>query len=440
MSRLFGTDGVRGVANATLTPELAMALGRSAARVLAAKHQGPIYVGKDTRISSDMLEAALAAGITSAGVDAVLLGVLPTPAVAYLTHSEQAAAGVVISASHNPVEDNGIKFFHGNGYKLPDETEDRIAAELHDNDERPIGAAVGRIHNDTDAWQRYGAYLTRLGDQLSGLRIVIDCANGAAWQVAPWVMSQLGAECQVIYAEPDGVNINVNCGSTHPQALQQAVRRAGAHIGLAHDGDADRLIAVDERGEIVDGDHILAICGLHMLRSGRLPKNTIVATVYSNMGLQLTMQKVGGKVITTKAGDRYVLEAMLQHDLSLGGEQSGHIIFHQHSTTGDGILTAIQLLSIVKQSGLPLSELSAQMIDVPQVLINVPVRVKEWEQNPLVQEAIKQAEAALGTNGRLFVRTSGTELLVRVLAEGTDAFQVQQQADMVAEVLKRELG
>ncbi len=448
MSRIFGTDGVRGVANRTLTPELAMALGRSAARELAGGGRGPIYVGKDTRISGDMLEAALVAGITSAGVDAVLLGVIPTPGVAYLTRREHATAGAVISASHNPMPDNGIKFFYGDGFKLPDDAEDRIAAGLEQAalagapgaGERPEGADVGRIRSDEGAWQRYGAYLAGLGQPLHGLRIVVDCANGAAWQVSPWVLRQLGADCQAINVSPDGLNINVDCGSTHPQALQAAVRQAGAHVGLAHDGDADRLIAVDEHGDLVDGDRILTICGLDLLRANRLPGRAVAATLYSNLGLQLALQNEGGEVVTTKAGDRYVLEAMRQQGLTLGGEQSGHVIFLEHSTTGDGILTALQLLGVVQRTGRPLSELAAQMTSVPQVLLNVQVRAKAWEDNQAVQAAIADGRDALGRTGRLFVRTSGTEPLIRVLAEGLDAAQVDMIARQVAAVIERELG
>lgn len=440
MGRLFGTDGVRGIANEALTPELAMALGQSGARQLAGGSRGPIYVGRDTRISGQMLEAALVAGITSAGVDAVLLGVLPTPAVAHLTRTEHATAGVMISASHNPVEDNGIKFFYGDGYKLPDETEDRIEAALHAEWTRPVGAGVGRVRHDADAWRRYGAYLVSLGQPLAGLRVVIDCANGAAYHVAPWVLQQLGATCLVVHAAPNGENINVRCGSTQPESLQEAVPAHQAHIGLAFDGDADRLIAVDEKGELVDGDHILAICGLDMLRAGRLPKQTLAATIYSNMGLQLALQRAGGRVLSTKAGDRYVLEAMRDHGLTLGGEQSGHVIFLEHTTTGDGLLTAIKLMSVQQKAGLPLSELAAQMVSAPQVLKNVRVRSKLWEGNATITAAIDAAQKDLGHTGRLFVRASGTEPLVRVLAEGSDQALVEKAAEQVAAVLQKELG
>jgi len=440
MGRLFGTDGVRGVANRGLTPELALSLGRSAAKILKQGKSGEIYIGRDTRISGDMLEAALVAGITSAGANAVLLGVVPTPGVAHLVRAEGALAGVVISASHNPMEDNGIKFFSGDGFKLSDELEDEIAARLEDRSNLPIGREIGRVRRDEEAWLRYGRHLAGLGVPLHGLRVVVDCANGAAWQVAPWVLRELGADCLAINAAPNGININVGCGSTHPEQLQQAVLAHGAQVGLAHDGDADRLIAVDEKGQVVNGDQILAICALHDLEKGLLPKNTVAATVYSNLGLHLALKARSGKVLVTKAGDRYVLEAMLRENLKLGGEQSGHVIFLDYSTTGDGIITALQLLRIMIRSGRPLSELAAQMPMVPQVLLNVPVRSKAWEGNPAIQEVIGRVAGRLGGDGRIFVRSSGTESLIRVLAEGLEEDLVKEAAAEVAAVIKRELG
>lgn len=439
MERLFGTDGVRGVANSELTPELALKLGRAGARVLAG-HGETILVGRDTRISGDMLEAALVAGITAAGGKAVLLGVIPTPGVAYLTRVTGAAAGVVISASHNPVADNGIKFFSGDGYKLPDEVEDQIAAILDELGDVPIGARVGRAVGDPEAWRRYADFLVGTSLPLAGMRILVDCANGAAFRVAPYVLERLGAQVIAINTQPDGVNINVNCGSTHPEQAQQAVRQCRADVGLTHDGDADRLIAIDERGELVDGDHILAICGLELLRQNRLPQNTVVATLYSNMGLELALRPEGGRVLTTKAGDRYVLEAMRENRLALGGEQSGHVIFLEHTTTGDGVLTALQLLSAMRRSGSKLSELASQMQAVPQSLVNVKVKDKAWESSALIQEVVGEAQSRLGSDGRLFVRASGTEPLIRVMAEGMDARLVAELTDKVAAVIRQELG
>lgn len=440
MARLFGTDGVRGIANRELSPELALGLGRAGASVLARHGHNPILVGRDTRISGDMLEAALVAGITSAGVDAVLVGVIPTPAVAYLTKSMKAAAGVVISASHNPVVDNGIKFFAEGGLKLSESLEDEIAARIGSTGELPIGEGVGRAHTDDKAWKGYAAFLVSLSSSLQGLRIVIDAAHGAAWHIAPYVLSHLGAEVIPIHVEPNGTNINVECGSTHPATLQRAVLAHRADAGLAFDGDADRLIAVDERGQIVDGDHLLVIFGLDMLRQGELKKKTVAATLYSNLGLHRALERHGGHVLTANAGDRYVLEAMLDAGLNLGGEQSGHIIFLDHATTGDGVLSALQLLGVMQRTGQKLSVLAAQMERVPQRLVNAHVCSKGWENNEAVRQAIAEAERQLAGQGRLLVRTSGTEPLVRVMAEGLDAVRVEELAKGVAAVIERELG
>lgn len=445
MARLFGTDGVRGIANKELTPELALQLGRAGAVVLAEKAQRrpKVLIGKDTRISGDMLEAALIAGTTSTGADVFLLGVLPTPAVAYLTKFLQADAGIMISASHNPVEDNGIKFFADTGFKLSDQTEDQIEALIKSGmDLRPIGADLGRVHHQENALELYIEYLLSTVDlDLTRLHIAVDCANGSASQAAPAVLARLGARVSVINNQPNGININVNCGSTHIEVLQEYVKQVKADFGFSYDGDADRVLAVDELGNVVDGDQIMAICGLHLLAEGKLPQKKIAATVYSNGGLNEAVERAGGQVVTTAAGDRYVLEAMLEQGLALGGEQSGHIIFLEHGTTGDGILTTLQLLAVVKQSGKKLSELAQVMPIYPQMLKNVRVTSKEgWDQNPRIREAINAAKARLGTKGRIFVRASGTEPKIRVMGEHPDADLLAQAVDAVVEVIQAELG
>ena len=446
MGRLFGTDGVRGVANRELTPELAFQLGRAAASVLAADgDRSRILIGRDTRVSGEMLEAALTAGFTSVGADVVRLGIIPTPGVAYLTRIMGAGAAAMISASHNPVPDNGIKFFAGDGYKLPDEVEDEIERLIRsevDQLPRPTGTEVGRVHDVPDSWRRYADFLRDTCPvSLAGLKIVVDCGYGAAYLVAPTVLRELGAEVIALHAEPDGGKINVRCGSTHPAPLQQAVVAHGAHLGLAHDGDADRVMAVDEGGALVDGDHLMAVCALERLAKDTLPKGAIAATVYSNLGLQTALREAGGTVVVTPNGDRYVLEAMRREGLAIGGEQSGHIIFLEHNTTGDGILTALQLLGTMVRDGRPLSVLAAQMPTFPQILENVPVAAKErLGGNEAIQEAVATAEEELSGRGRIFVRASGTESLVRVLAEGPDAEELRRIVDGVAVVVQRELS
>lgn len=446
MARLFGTDGVRGIANKELTPELAFRLGWAATTYFGrhSKGQPTLLIGRDTRLSGLMLEAALAAGICAAGGKAVLLGVVPTPAVARLTHALKAQAGAVISASHNPYPDNGIKFFAGTGYKLPDEVEDQleelVAACDEKNGKRPTGAQVGTIEHRHELVESYLEYLagTVSGD-LAGLRIVLDCANGAAYEVAPRILRQLGAEVTVLYAQPDGTNINAGCGSTHLEALQQEVVRQKAHVGIAHDGDADRCLVVDEKGRIVDGDQIMVICALELLRQGKLKEQTLVATVMSNIGLHQAIRKAGGTVVVTPVGDRYVLEAMRASGFSLGGEQSGHIIFRQYSTTGDGVLTALQLLSCLKRSGRSMSALAGVMQRFPQVLVNIRVGTKEgWQDNEAICAAIAEGERLLGEEGRILVRASGTEKLIRVMAEGPDQAQLDILAHKIAAVIERE--
>lgn len=442
MTRLFGTDGVRGVANKDLTPELAYKLGRAGAHVLAGGNVPKrLVVGRDTRVSGDMLEAALAAGICSTGVDVLTVGVIPTPAIALLTRELNAAGGVVISASHNPVEDNGIKFFGPSGYKLPDDKEQQIEQLLADTSTQlpsPVGASVGRIQRVTDADDRYIDFLkgTVSGD-LSGLKIVVDCANGAAYRVAPRVLEELGARVIPIFNTPDGVNINAGCGSTHPEKLQDAVVHHGADLGLAHDGDADRLIAVDHRGNLVDGDQIMVICARHLKAQNRLPQNTVVVTVMSNLGLHLAMREAGIEVLQTKVGDRYVLEELLNSGAILGGEQSGHILFLDHSPTGDGVLTALQLLTVIKSTGRNLAELAGQMERLPQLLENVRVADKHQVMtSPALKESIAQMEKRLAGQGRVLVRPSGTESLVRVMAEGRDMEQLKVVVGELVNLIK----
>lgn len=450
MGTLFGTDGVRGIANRDLTAELAYRLGRAGAHVLKGANPRPrVVIGKDTRLSGDMLEAALVAGICSLGADVDLLGVVSTPGVAYLTRYLGADAGVVISASHNPAEYNGIKFFSRDGYKLPDEVEESmetLAVREPDSLPRPTGACLGRTRRAEAAVEGYLDFLAgSVEGDLRGVKVVVDCAHGAACRIAPAVLSRLGAEVVVINAAPDGTNINLGCGSTHPEGLQEAVLREGAHAGLAHDGDADRVIAVDEKGRVVDGDQIMAICGLEMIRTGRLAENTLVATVMSNLGLELAIRRAGGRVVRTRVGDRYVLEEMRARGFNLGGEQSGHIIFLDHTTTGDGVLTALQLLRVMRDRGEPLSVLAAQMERFPQVLWNVRVRDKEafsqaLSANGRIARAIEEVEAELGAAGRVVVRPSGTEPLVRIMLEGADAGRLEALARQLVGVIEQELS
>ncbi|BAS27117.1 phosphoglucosamine mutase [Limnochorda pilosa] len=447
MGRLFGTDGVRGVANRELTPELAFRLGRAAAQVVAHRGSGRprVGIGRDTRSSGEMLQAALAAGLASAGCDVELLGVVPTPGVAALTGLLGLQAGAVISASHNPAEDNGIKFFGPDGYKLPDDDEAAIEALCEageDRGPRPVGARVGRIEHREDANERYIDFLLRkVPVDLSGMRLVVDCANGAAYRTAPEVLRRLGAEVIALNVEPDGSNINVECGSTHPEVIQQAVVEHGAHAGFAHDGDADRLIAADALGRLLDGDRTLAICAIHLAERGRLRGGAVAATRYSNLGLAHTLERYGVRVIATDAGDRQVLAAMLEHGLVLGGEQSGHVIFLEETTTGDGILTALKLLQVVRERETPLAELRDWMHEVPQHLENVRVAHKErLEESEACRAVIAEAAERLGERGRIFVRASGTEPVIRVLLEGEDPTLLHELADRVGGAIRRELG
>ena len=447
MGRLFGTDGVRGVANRELTAELVLALGSAAARRLAtprsSAHGGRrvAVVGRDPRASGEMLEAAMVAGLASEGVDALRVGVLPTPAVAYLTAAYNADFGVMISASHNPMPDNGIKVFGPGGHKLDDDTEDRIEELVAQGPGvRPTGAEIGRVVAAPDALDRYLAHLaTAVGTALDGLTVVVDCANGAAAAAAPRAYTAAGARVIAINAEPDGRNINEGCGSTHLEQLQAAVVAHVADLGLAHDGDADRCLAVDAGGHVVDGDAIMTVLALAMHESGELVADTLVTTVMSNLGLHLAMREAGIDVRTTGVGDRYVLEELRSGGFSLGGEQSGHIVMPAFGTTGDGILTGLRLMARMVQTGSSLASLAAPMRSIPQVLINVEVADKATvAQAPAVRSAVAQAEAELGDTGRILLRASGTEQIVRVMVEATDEDTARQVAARVAKSVSAE--
>jgi phosphoglucosamine mutase len=439
VARLFGTDGVRGLANRDLTAELALDLSVAAAHVLgeAGAFAGPrpvAVVGRDPRASGEFLEAAVVAGLASAGVDVLRVGVLPTPAVAYLTADYDAGLGVMISASHNPMPDNGIKFFAKGGHKLEDAVEDAIEARLRELWKRPTGADVGRVQDAPDGAQRYVAHIVASAPhRLDGMRVVIDCANGAASTVGPEALRQLGADVVAVFNEPNGVNINDGCGSTHLDQLPELVRQHGAHVGIAHDGDADRCLAVDANGDLIDGDQILAILGLAMSAEGSLANATVVATQMSNEGFRLALTGAGLSVLDTAVGDRYVLEAMRAGGYNLGGEQSGHVILADHGTTGDGILTAVHLLGRVAEAGRPLSQLAAVMTRLPQVLVNVPnVDKTRVGSDDTVAAAVRAAEAELGETGRVLLRPSGTEPLVRVMVEAATEEQARAVADRLA--------
>ncbi len=442
MGPLFGTDGVRGVANVDLTPELAFRLGRAAAHVLS-EAGGRFLVGRDTRLSGPMLEAALTAAICSTGGQVLRGGILPTPAVAYLTRQLGASAGVVISASHNPVEDNGIKFFAQDGYKLPDAVEDAIEAALDRADlRRAAGLQVGQVEDLPDAADVYVDYVASLAvGSLAGLRVVVDCAFGAACRTVPALWKRLGAMVIPINDTPDGARINVRCGSTHPEGLVQAVLQHGADVGFAHDGDADRVIAVDETGRIVDGDAIMGICATHLHRQRCLARGMVVATTMSNLGLELALQREGMTLERTQVGDRYVLERMRELGATLGGEQSGHIIFLDHATTGDGAITAVQVANVMAETGQRLSELAAPIERFPQVLLNVAVADRMTQTNhPAIGTAVADAERALGARGRVLVRPSGTEPVVRVMVEAEDAHEAESLAAHLAAVIAHTLG
>ena len=431
---LFGTDGVRGLANADLTPELALAVAGAAARALVprdAAHRPFAVVGRDPRASGEMLEAAVVAGLTSAGADVLLVGVLPTPAVAFLTASYGADFGVVLSASHNPMSDNGVKLFAAGGHKLPDQREHEIETAVGSGPvSRPTGAAVGRVRAAEDAGERYAAHLlAAVPTRLDGLQLVVDCAHGAASAIAPQVYRRAGATVTAIAAEPDGLNINDGVGSTHLDTLVRAVRESGADLGIAHDGDADRCLAVDATGAVVDGDQLLALCALALRDAGRLRENAVVATVMSNLGFHHAMRDAGIDVLTTAVGDRYVLEELRAHGLSLGGEQSGHLVFTDAATTGDGLLTALHVMARMSSTGSSLAELAGVVRRLPQTLLNVRVADRDAvAESVRVADAVRQAQVQLGDAGRVLLRASGTEQLVRVMVEAA----TQADADAVA--------
>lgn len=443
--KLFGTDGVRGEANIILTAELAYQLGRAAAFVLKRDglpdKEAAFVIGKDTRISGDMLEASLIAGICSTGVNVYRAGVVPTPTVAVLTRMLNCMAGVVISASHNPYQDNGIKFFSPLGTKLPDEMEAAIEAVIANGLQEvpyPSGAALGRVIAYPEGAERYSSFIKgKVDGDFAGLRIVVDCANGAASQIAPKLLQSLGADVTAISCEPNGININDHCGSTHLEQLQKTVVDCQADLGIAYDGDADRLQAVDHNGNIVDGDRLLFIFGSYLKEQGLLVKDTVVITVMSNMGLKIALKEKGIQTLDTKVGDRYVIEGMKESGAVLGGEQSGHIVFGLDNTTGDGILSSVKLLQILHQRRQSLADLAAEMEQYPQILINVKVQEKHgWETKPEIKQAILVAEQELGDQGRILVRASGTENLLRVMVEGKHQEQIERLAQQIADVIK----
>ena len=445
---LFGTDGIRGIANRhPVTPEIAFRLGRAAGHLLRSGDGKPRFViGRDTRISGPMLEQALVAGLNSVGADALLAGVVPTPAVACLVTELGADGGVVISASHNPSQDNGLKLFGGDGYKLPDEIEERLEQLILTPEIdaiRPEGRNVGTIEEIPDAADRYGhmAMASVPGMSLHGMRIALDCANGASFETTPRVLRQLGADLALFHAAPDGININEGCGSTHPEEIARAVKETGASLGISHDGDADRLVLCDEKGDIVDGDEILAITAIDALRRGILAGKTLVATVMSNFGLDECLQAEGGKVLRTAVGDRYVVEAMRAGNFSIGGEQSGHLIFRDHGTTGDGLLAALQVLRVMTESGKPLSELRRVLKKYPQAQRNLRVKAKPpLDTLPDVAHLIAATEATLAGKGRVLLRYSGTEPKVRLLIEGPDEAIINAAADAITSALIVAIG
>jgi phosphoglucosamine mutase len=449
MKKLFGTDGVRGVANQDLmTSEMAMRIGRAAAHVFcdsARRHR--IVIGKDTRLSGYMIESALTSGLCSMGMDVLLIGPVPTPGIAFLTRSLRADAGVVISASHNPYEDNGIKFFGRDGFKLPDEVESKMEDLIFSgaiDSVRPTASEIGKAFRIDDAIGRYNEFVKSSiprGMDLSGLRIVVDSANGAAYKIGPRVLLELGADVISLYDQPSGININQGCGSLHPEVVCRAVVANNAQIGIAFDGDADRVILCDEKGTVVDGDTVMAICALQLMKHGNLKHNTLVATVMSNLGLELAMRQAGGQLVRAAVGDRYVMEKMIEGGYNLGGEQSGHVIFLDHNTTGDGIISALQILTIMKQTNKPLSELATCMKTYPQILVNVKVKERrDLDSIPEIAKRMTEIEKKLDGTGRLLVRYSGTEPKVRVMIEGEDQSEIKTLAENLAGIIRERLG
>lgn len=447
--KLFGTDGVRGVANHELKGELAFKLGRIGGYYLSkdsAQERPVVVIGKDTRLSGDMLEAALMAGLTSVGIDVYRLGIIPTPGVCYLSRSKEVVGGIMISASHNPTADNGIKFFDKNGIKLTDqaelEIEELIFSDHSEELPYPIDNEIGLVEEKYNWIDEYTNFIIdSLDKSLNGLKAVIDCANGAAYQVSPTVFESLGAEVIVINNHPNGEEINVNCGSTAPELAAEKVIETGADLGIAHDGDADRVILIDEKGEIVEGDNIMAVAARDMMAEGKLNKKTVVTTKYSNLGLKESLAEIGAELVITRNGDRYVLAEMLKNNYKLGGEKSGHIIFSEYNTTGDGILTAVKIASIIKKKEQSLSELKEVMNYWPQLLANVRVSQKYgWKQNDRIAAEIEAAEGDIGSSGRVFVRASGTEPLIRVMLEGKDKELLNKWESRLSRVIKEELN
>lgn len=449
MGRMFGTDGIRGVANVDLTAELAFKVGQCGAYVLTknAGRRPRVLIGKDTRKSGDMLEAALTAGLCSVGVKVIPLGVIPTPAVAYLTRLYNADAGVVISASHNPCEYNGIKFFNSEGYKLSDSVEDEIEDYIEGRkkmEELPTHGGVGYVSANHNAVEDYVNFACSTIDcDLRGMKIAIDCANGASYQTAFKALNKLGANVEAIHNTPDGININAKCGSTHMESLQAYVTSIGADVGLAFDGDADRMLAVDENGKLIDGDQIMAVCAKYMLENNKLSQNTLVATVMSNLGLFIAGEKLGINIPRTKVGDRYVLEEMLDKGYSIGGEQSGHIIFLEHNTTGDGLVSALQFLAVLKKTGQKASEAASIVEVLPQVLVNARVKPENKDSYMEVEEIAaecRRLEEEFAGEGRVLIRPSGTEPLVRVMIEGKDKDILLAKAKKLAALIENRLG
>ncbi len=449
MKKLFGTDGVRGVANQDpMTSEMAMRIGRAAAHVFRdSSRRHHVVIGKDTRLSGYMIESALTSGLCSMGIDVLLVGPVPTPGIAFLTRSLRADAGVVISASHNPYEDNGIKFFGRDGFKLPDALETRMEELIFSgaiDAIRPTAAEIGKAVRIDDAIGRYNEYVKSSiprGMDLTGLKVVVDSANGAAYKIGPRILVELGADVISLYDQPNGMNINQGCGSLHPEVISRAVIANRAHAGIAYDGDADRVILCDENGKVVDGDNLMAICALHMIRQGRLKHSTLVATVMSNLGLELALREAGGRLVRAAVGDRYVMEQMLAGGYNLGGEQSGHLIFLDHNTTGDGLITALQIVSIMKQDGKPLSALAACMRTYPQVLVNVKVKEKrDLASIPEIAQRIAGIEKTLEGTGRLLIRYSGTEPKLRIMLEGDEETEITRFAGELAELVRKYIG
>ena len=449
MGKLFGTDGIRGVANVyPMTPEVVLNVGKAIAHVFkekCGKEKPEFVIGKDTRLSGYMLENALASGIASVGADVLFVGPMPTPAIAHLTKSLNADAGIVLSASHNPAEDNGIKIFSEDGHKLPENVEDEIEKYVLSEivkTEHVRGDLIGKAHRVDDAKGRYIEFVKASIKSMSlkGLKIVLDCANGAAYNTAPYILSELGAEVIVLNDKPDGLNINLDCGALHPEKMMEVVKKEKADIGIALDGDADRVIVCDEKGQNIDGDHIIAICAIEMKENGTLQKNHVVVTIMANKGFDIAMEKKNIKVVKTNVGDRHVVDEMRKKGYVLGGEQSGHIIFSNYTTTGDGIISALQLLKVMKERGVKLSKLAECMKSLPQVLVNIEVKEKKDIRKLKMYENIKSAELKLGGKGRVLVRYSGTQNLCRIMIEGENKREIQKMANDIAKAMKKEIG